>query len=138
MRTWAKYLTIGWSIVTLAIVITSFQLLKYNFIEEDYEVTVNYKMPEKMASTNDVENQWEVVGESLFHGKDVFAATSITKKEFVDRIKRAKGITIETKNRVKENSVYILFPFYAFIIWTIPIIVFSLIGLLFSRKTETK
>ena len=52
MKIWAKYLTIGWSIVTVAIVIVSFQLMKSHFIEEDYEVMMVYKVPEKMPATD--------------------------------------------------------------------------------------
>ena len=138
MRIWARYLIIGWSIVTLAIVIVTFQLMKSHFIEEDYEVTLVYKTPEKVKSATNSDKEWEIVAESLFFGKDVFDTISITKKEFIERIKKAKSVTIESKNKVKDTSVYLFFPIYAFIVWSIPVLVFSLIGLLFSRKNETR
>jgi hypothetical protein len=138
MKIWAKYLTIGWFIVCVAIVIVSFQLMKSHFVEEDYEVMMVYKVPEKMAATDKFTHDWEAVAENLFYNKDVFDTISITKKEFVDRMKKAKGVTIESKTKIKDKSVYLLLPLYAFAVWTIPILVFSLVGLLFSRKTEPK
>lgn len=138
MKIWAKYLTIGWSIVTVAIVIVSFQLMKSHFIEEDYEVMMVYKVPEKMAATDNVPGHWETISENLFYNKDVFDTISITKKEFIDRMKKAKGVTIESKTKIKDKSVYLFLPLYAFAVWTIPIVVFSLVGLLFSRKAEGK
>jgi len=112
--------------------------MKSHFIEEDYEVTLVYKTPEKVKSATNSDKEWEIVAESLFFGKDVFDTISITKKEFIERIKKAKSVTIESKNKVKDTSVYLFFPIYAFIVWSIPVLVFSLIGLLFSRKNETK
>ncbi len=138
MRIWARYLIIGWSIVSVAIVIVTFQLMKSHFIEEDYEVTLVYKTPEKVKSLSNPEKEWEIVAESLFSGKDVYETISITKKEFIERIKKAKSVTIESKSKVKDTSIYLFFPIYAFIVWTIPVLVFSLLGLLFSKKDEAK
>jgi hypothetical protein len=121
----------------VAIVLVSFQLMKSHFIEEDYEVTTVFKVPEKLPATANMSN-WEFVGEDLFSGKDAFDAISITKKEFVDRMKKAKGVTIDSKTKIKDKSVYLYLPLYAFVVWMIPIVVFSLVGLLFSRKTEDK
>lgn len=133
VRIWAKYLIIGWSAVSVAIVIVSFQLMKSQFVEEDYGVTTVYKLPEKTPGTS-----WELIGESLFHNNDISDSISITKKEFVDRMKKAKGVVIESKTKIKDKTVYLLLPLYAFAVWIIPILVFSLVGLLFSRKTESK
>jgi hypothetical protein len=138
MKLWAKYLTIGWSIVCVAIVIVSYQLMKSHFVEEDYEISTVLKVPEKIPSTDKESHNIEMIGEFLFSGKDVFHTVSITKKEFVEKIKKAKGITIETKTKVKDNSIYLILPLYAFAIWMIPILVFSLVGLLFLTKKEVK
>ena len=138
MKLWAKYLTIGWSIVCVAIVIVSYQLMKSHFVEEDYEITTVLKVPEKIPSTDKESHDIEMIGEFLFSGKDVFDTVSITKKEFVEKIKKAKGITIETKTKIKDNSIFLILPLYTFAIWMIPILVFSLVGLLFSKKKEVK
>jgi hypothetical protein len=131
MKIWAKYLIIGWSIVTVGIIIVSFQLMKNHFIEETYEVWVVYKDLEEAGDL-------ELIAQDLFYNKDVFDTLnpSITKKEFVERMKKAKRITIESKNKIKDKSIYLFLPLYAFAVWMIPILVFSLIGLLFSRKAE--
>jgi hypothetical protein len=136
VKAWAKYLIVGWSIVSVAIVIVSFQLMKGHFIEEDYEITMIYKIPEKVVMTNDT--QIELLGQPLFQGKDIFDNLSITKKEFVERMKKAKGITIESRNKIKDKLVYLFLPLYAFAVWMIPTVVFALVGLLFSRKAEVK
>jgi hypothetical protein len=138
MKLWAKYLIIGWSIVTVAIVIVSFQLMKSHFIEEDYEIMMVYKEPEKMPASDNGPGHWEAVAENLFFNKDVFDTIAITKKEFVDRMKKAKGVTIDSKTTIKDKSVYLFLPLYTFLVWTIPILVFSLVGFLFSRKAEDK
>jgi len=144
MKIWAKYLTIGWSIVTVAIVIVSFQLMKSHFIEEDYEVMMVYKVPEKMPATDKFPHDWEAVAENLFYNKTdplgllEFNTISITKKQFVDRMKKAKGVTIESKTKIKDKSAYLFLPLYAFGVWAIPILLFSLVGLLFSRRTEVR
>ena len=153
MRTWMKYLIIGWSIVSVGIIIVSFQIMKTDFIQEDYEINMIYKSPEKFVPKSaesivdsalkgkkekqaDFPHEWEVVAESLFYEKDVFDTLSITKKEFTDRMKKAKGVTIESKNKVKDKSVYVFLPLYAFTVWAIPILVFSLLGSLFTKKRE--
>lgn len=143
MKAWMKYLIIGWSIVSVGIVIVSFQLMKLNSIEESHSIMLVYKAPEKPAPTGNVSDGWEVIAEDLFYnknGNDLLSPfdPTITKKEFVDKMKKAKGITIESKSKVKDNSIYLWFPIYSFLVWGVPILVFSLVGLLFSRKSDSK
>jgi hypothetical protein len=140
MRTWIKYLIIGWSIVSIVLVIVSFQLAKSDFVKEDYEIMMVLKAPEKAALTPPpgyILDEPEVIAEKLFpkqkakdflHGLD----PSITKKEFVDKIKKAKGVTIESKTKV-DKAIYVILPIYAFLVWGIPILVFSLVGVIFGR-----
>ena len=151
MKIWAKYLIIGWSIVTFAIVIVSYQLTKSWFTE--YEIMAVYKVPEKMATTNNAPG-WEVVAKDLFYiegdplalmpGSGVempgvgVETTSITKDEFLDKMKKAKGITIRPRTNVKDESIYLFLPLYAFAVWMLPVLVFSLVGLLFSRNDEVR
>jgi|GEM_PF-2599355 hypothetical protein len=131
MKVWIKYLIIGWSIACVGIVIVSFQLMKSHFIEEDYFITATLKEPVKETLKDG--REWTQTGEMLFGYGDVFNEIALTKKEFVDRMKKAKGITIESKNTVRDNLIYIVLPIYVFTIWAIPILVFSLVGLIFDR-----
>lgn len=135
MRIWAKYLIIGWSIVSVGIIIVTFQIMKAAFIDEDYEITIAYKTPEKVQATGNTQKEWEIVGETLFH--DVFDEISITKKQFIERIQKAKGITIESKHKLNDYKIYIYLPLYAFAVWGVPIVVFTLLGILFSKKKES-
>jgi hypothetical protein len=142
MKTWMKYLVIGWSIASVGIIIVSFQLIKSNVIKEHHTITMVYKTPEKPAAIDKVPIGWEVIAEELFHEKDVFDRLSvldptITKLEFVDKIKKAKGLTIESKRNITDNSIYIFFPIYSFFVWGLPILVFSLIGVIFGREKKT-
>ncbi len=134
MRTWMKYLVIGWSIISVGIIIISFQFMKKDFIEEAYEIYTVYKTPEKENSSSN----WETIGENLFYEKDDHDLFNkfISKEEFVERMKKAKGINIYTKNRIKDRSIYVQLPLYAFAVWAIPILVFSLVGSLFTKKHD--
>jgi len=138
MKVWAKYLVVGWSVIAAAIVVVSFTLMKSHFVEEEYEIMMAYKVPEKVAAANNTQSDWELVGENLFQGQDAFDSISITKKQFVERMRKAKGVTIESKQRVKDNALYLYLPLYAFAVWMMPILVFSLLGMLFSGKAQTK
>jgi hypothetical protein len=143
MKGWMKYLIIGWSIVSVGLVIVSFQLAKSDFIKEDYEIMMVLKAPEKAALTPPpgyILDEPEVIAEKLFPGqkaKDFLDGLdpSITKKEFVDKIKKAKGVTIESKTKVNK-AIYMILPIYAFLVWGIPILVFSLVGVIFGRAKK--
>lgn len=143
MRTWMKYLIIGWSIVSVGIVIISFQVMKPDFIQEDYRIDLVFKTPEKVAPNVERITEELFAGkttlttEELFSGKDVFDKISITKEEFVDKIKKAKVITLESKTNVNKD-IYMVLPIYSFIIWCIPILVFSLVGVIFGRGKGTQ
>ena len=134
MGTWAKYLIIGWSMVSIGIIIVAFQVMEEDFIEKDFDVVMIYKTPEKASA--DLPSNLTAIGEDLFYGKDEFDNLSITKEQFVERMKKAKGITIQSKNRIKDRSIYIYLPIYGFAIWAIPILVFSLLGNLFIKKRD--
>ena len=134
MKDWTKFLIIGWSIVSVGIIIVSFQIMKEDFIQEDYTIMMLLKTPERFAPTEEFPEGIVFDAQNLFHGKDIFDEFSITKKQFVERIKKAKEVTIESKNKIEDKSIYILLPLYAFGVWAIPIIVFALIGILFTKK----
>ena len=53
-------------------------------------------------------------------------------------MKKAKGITIRPRTNVKDESIYLFLPLYAFAVWMLPVLVFSLVGLLFSRNDEVR
>ena len=141
MKIWAKYLIIGWSIVSAAIIIVSFQIMKNDYIEEDYEVMMVYTVPEKEKIEGST-GHLEAIAADLFYKKTDplslldYVAPALTKKEFVEKMKKAKGITIESNSKIKDKIIYVYLPIYAFAVWMIPILVFSLMGLLFSRKAE--
>ncbi len=129
MKSWTKFLIIGWSIVSLGIIIISYQIMKKEYIQEDYEVSVILKTPQKISPN------FELIAEPLFKDENIKEGNILlTKMEFVEVIKKAKGIEIQSKSIVKDKSIYLILPIYAFAIWMIPVTVFSLLGLLFTRR----
>lgn len=142
MKTWMKYLIIGWSIACVGIFIVSYQMLKSEAIVERHSVTLIPRSPENATPAYD----WEAAGDDLF-GRDIvdkkidplsFYEPSITKQEFVHRMKNAKGVIIESKTRAIGKIIYVLFPIYAFAIWAIPITVFLVLGMIFGREERSR
>ena len=138
MKTWIKYLIIGWSIACSGIFIVSYQMLKSEAIVERHSVTL---IPASIGDSGP-KYDWETVGDNLF-GRDLvdkkidplsLYEPSITKQEFVHKVKNAKGMIIESKTRAIGKIIYVLFPIYAFAIWAIPITVFLVLGMIFGRE----
>ncbi len=128
MKTLIKYLIVGWSIVTISIIIISYQIMKEEFIQEDYFISFPLKNPEKIS------DKITLIAEGLFgRDKDGYP-TVLTKKEFVEKIKKAKGVTIESQNKVKNKLIFLFLPLYSFTVWAVPILIFSLIGILFGKN----
>jgi hypothetical protein len=132
MRTWIKFLIIGWSIVSVGIIIVSFQLTKNVFIQEDYQILIEHKGPPANA-WKPPETDIVVSNNPGIFDQFIFETESITKQDFVNMMKKAKSVTIESKNKIKDNSIYLLLPIYAFTIWGLPILVFSGVGIIFGR-----
>jgi hypothetical protein len=129
MRTWMKYLVIGWSIVSVGIAALCLPVMKTHFIKEDYRVIMALKTPEKFGDL-------ERIGEDLFYdSKNGINDVSISKQEFVERMKKVKGVTIESKTTV-DSIIYKLLPIYTFFLWCIPITVFLLVFDIFDRMKK--
>jgi hypothetical protein len=80
MKQWTKYLVIGWSIVSIGVIIVSFQILKTDYIQDDYEIMIVLKTPEKIAEFPNV----ELLAENIFSCRDAFGTISITKKNLLN------------------------------------------------------
>ena len=75
MRIWMKYLIVGWSVITARIILAAFQVMKYDFIKEDYEINEYLKNSELNPSGISLE-------EELFKD-NAFGQWAITKSEFI-------------------------------------------------------
>jgi len=125
MKAYFKYLILGWSIVSVGLIVLAYQIIKKDIIQENYEIRLPEKIPDKLASQG-----FTFLGTFLYHD-----LKCLSKKEFTKRLKDAKEIDIYSSYKIKEpKAFYILFPIYAFLIWALPIIVFSLLGLVFKKK----
>jgi hypothetical protein len=127
MTTWMKYLVIGWSIVCVGIMLFTYPIMKKQYIDEDYEIYLALKEPVKVGK-----NSYRL-SESLFQQDE-----RITKKQMVSRLQdtNIENITITTIQKRFDDRIYIVLPLFTFLVWVIPVTVFSLVGVLFSRRTD--
>lgn len=154
MNTWIKYLIIGWSIVSVGLVVLSFRVTKRSIIEEKYFISLPESIQHKISRIITPRLPEGFILDMTNYKKEGFtdqeifdytlkklaemlsdAKITLTTKEFNTILKDVKELQIESQHKVKNPlEFYILFPLYAFLIWALPIIVFSLVGLVFSRK----
>jgi hypothetical protein len=127
MTTWMKFLVIGWSIVCVGIMLFTYPIMKKQYIDEDYEIYLALKGPVKVGK-----NSYRL-SESLFQQDE-----RITKKQMVSRLQdiNIENITITTIQKRFDDRIYIVLPLFTFLVWVIPVTVFSLVGVLFSRRTD--
>lgn len=122
-----KFLVIGWSIVCVGIMLFTYPIMKKQYIDEDYEIYLALKEPVKVGK-----NSYRL-SESLFQQDE-----RITKKQMVSRLQdtNIENITITTIQKRFDDRIYIVLPLFTFLVWVIPVTVFSLVGVLFSRRTD--
>lgn len=126
MKTWAKYLVIGWSIICIGVILLSFQIMKDDFIKQDYDIYLPLKVPEK------INDNFEFIGSSLYHNDEKF----LSKEEFIKRVKGIKSIELQSDYKVNK-AIYLVLPIYAFMVWALPILMFALLGNLFGKNKTT-
>ncbi len=131
MGIWTKYLIVGWSLITVGIILVSFQIMKYDLIKEDYELTEFLKTSETTPKDVSIEGE-------LFKD-NAFGEWAITKSEFISRIKNSEGIRLRSNHKIQYQKIYLYLPIYGFVVWSAPICVFALLGFLFGKaKTNNK
>jgi len=94
--------------------------MKIDFIREDYNI---------ILPLHESGDGWKL-SRSIFSNDEEF----LNKDEFIKRIKEAKKIELQAHYKIKNKSIYLFLPIYAFLVWGLPILVFSLVGNLFSKK----
>ena len=77
---------------------------------------------------------WDAIAWGLYGADE----ETLAKKQLVERIMKAKGIMIASKSKVKDKSIYIFLPLYAFAVWAMPITVFSLVGIFLAKERLSK
>ncbi len=126
MTEWMKYLVIGWSIVCVGIALFTYPIMKKQFIDEDYEIYLPFKEPVKVGK-----NSYQLT-EPLFQQDE-----HITKKQMVSRLQNTniENITITTVQKRFDDRIYVILPLFTFFVWFVPVTVFSLVGVLFTRRS---
>lgn len=120
MKSYARLLVIGWSIVCVGIIVSSFKAIATG------SQTVTVEMDMFKAPSGGWQDILKI--ESLSEPPGVIP---IWFKEIANA--NPKSLEYREK-RTLDRSFYIRLPAYAFAVWAVPIVVFSLIGLLFDRK----
>ena len=136
MNTWMKYLVVGWSIVSLGIILVSFQLMNKNLINENYIIPLPETLQAKIseAKKHDYTNQ-EVIDYLQDKFKELIDRETLSiKAEELNKLLMTKELHIKSQHNV-DSIIYLILPIYAFGIWAIPILVFSIVGSIFSRKS---
>ena len=135
MKTWMKYLVIGWSIVSVAVVVISFQIMREDIIEEEYYIPLPELLKAKIREAKqDGYNDQEIVDFLLNKLKELITQKKLSPtEEELNALLKTKEIQVRFHRNV-DPIFYIVLPIYAFLIWGIPILVFSLVGIMFSRK----
>jgi hypothetical protein len=131
MKTWVKYLVIGWSLICVGIIIVSFQIMKNDYIQYDYTFWPSEPQNLGKGETSGKGAGWEEVIPFLF----THEGNLLTKDQFIERIKGAKSIQAISFHKVKDRSIYVYLPIYALIVWALPILMFALLGILFGKNT---
>ncbi len=129
MKTWIRFLTIGWSFVSAAIIIVTYNVMKYEFVTEDYIIELTHNSSElKPGDIYDLRKQ--TIVSYLYNN---YNGMPLYKSEFIERIKNVKSINLNSSHSVDNKSIYLYLPLYSFVVWAFPILVFTLLGILFER-----
>ncbi len=124
MKTWTKFLVIGWSVVCVGIVVVSFEIMKKDYVTEDYSIYAPQRV-EKKEIDGDI-----YLGAVLYTNPNEF----LSKEQFIERVKGAKAIELQSGHKINK-SIYLYLPIYSFVIWAFPILVFVMLGYLFEKSS---
>ena len=144
MRTYFKYLIICWSIICTALFFYLVKIMKIETTETKYVI---HPMKEGNITTKEIMDLEISPPPGFVIDKD----SPLTTKELrqlernfelkndyyalnLIRLLKEKGVEIEFKQGIKDAQFAVLFITFAFIVWAIPIVVFSLLGLMFGRS----
>ncbi len=135
MKTWMKYLVIGWSIVCLGLIIATFQIMKNEYVEVSYSIepskaTQNWALNRIRTDSN---NQ-DIYNFLIKRYKEIFIDKRIIETTELNNILKDEAFFKVESHYIIDNMIFVLYPIYAFLIWGTPVLVFSLIGVIFTRK----
>ena len=152
MKTYFKYLIIGWSIVCTVLFVYVTRIMKIETTKTKYIVR---PMQDVNITAGDL-MELESVPYPTKNGKLIRVPVGtvplgLTEEErlkiektfrskpsdYVNNLLKliqARGIQIEVEQEINDKTVLVATIILSFFVWSIPITVFSLLGLLFSRK----
>ncbi|MBI4764277.1 MAG: hypothetical protein HY787_06710 [Deltaproteobacteria bacterium] len=125
MRTWTKLLVVGWSILCIGIIVVSFQIMKKDYVAETYSIWAPLLVPEKVGDGVERLAAW------LYPNQN---ERFLSKEQFIERVKGAKGVELKSEHTVKNKAIYLYLPIYSFVVWAFPILVFVAVGRLFEKN----
>ena len=119
MKTWLKYLVIGWSIVCIGIVIVSFQIMKKDYVKDSYNIDLPMQSGPGLLP----------IARIIFDNENEM----LSKEQFIEVIKGCKSIELRSEHKVINRAIYLYLPIYSFIVWALPILVFAFLGIIFEK-----
>jgi hypothetical protein len=127
MKTWAKFLVVGWSIVCIGIVAVSYQVMKKDYVDDSYKIFLPFRTPEDMGGGVKRLANW------LYANED---EQYLSKEQFIERAKGARALDLQSEHKVKNRAIYLYLPIYSFAIWALPLLVFVILGHLFAKDSK--
>jgi hypothetical protein len=111
IKAWIRMLVIGWSIVSVGIILVSYQVMKHGYVTEDYSV----ELPLQGSFSGEITG----ISRLLYADRD---DQYLSKQQFLESIKDAKAINLHSSYTVKNQAIYLYLPIYSFVIWAFPIL----------------
>jgi hypothetical protein len=129
MKTYFKLLIICWSIFSIPICFTLFSTVKTSYVEQEHYFVI-IRHPDRLTG-KDAELRRAVWEEMERRG--------LINKQIEEMIKDKSDVGRYVEYTNVDSALYVWYPIMCFLIWSIPITVFSLLGILFERrKTKEK
>jgi hypothetical protein len=110
--------------------------MKKEFIEEKYLIKPSALIQKKINNVKEEGYSNKEIYEFFVNNyKKILIDKEIPKdaESINDLLKGGSSFEVESQHKT-DNLIYLLLPAYAFCIWAVPIIIFSLLGLVFKNK----
>lgn len=129
MKTYFKLLIIGWSICSIPICFTLFSTVKTSYMEQRHYFVI-LKHPDRHTRED---------AKELHYIWKEFERLGAINRQIEEMIKDKSDVGQYVEYTNVDSALYVWYPIMCFLIWSIPITVFSLLGILFERrKTKEK
>lgn len=124
MKNYFKFLIICWTICSVPICVTLFSTVKASYIEQEYYYAL-VRHPDRPTNVD---------GKTRYLAWKELARRGVIKEEIEQMVKDKSDVAKYVEYTNVDSALYVWYPIMCFLIWSIPITVFSLLGILFERR----